>query len=106
MKDRGMIKWQPFDSVTSSKQMVQSILKEKSKVPKPNMSEEQMQEIEEKITEGFHTQSPLRIVYFWHGRYQVKQNLMILEIIPNQKKIIFEDHSFLYFEQILTVSLI
>ena len=26
MKDRGMIKWQPFDSVFSSKKMIQNIL--------------------------------------------------------------------------------
>ncbi len=104
MSDRGMIKWMPFDSVSSSKKMVQSILSEKSKIPKPKLSEEQLQELEEKIWEGFHNQIPLRIVYFFRGRYQVKQNLLILEIQIAHKCIRFEDQSILYFDQILKVS--
>ena len=74
MKDRGMIKWQPFDSLTSSKKMVQHILQEKNKMAKPILSQEQLEEIQTKIWEGFHTQIPLRIIYFFNGRYQVKQN--------------------------------
>ena len=38
MKDRGIIKWQPFDSLTSSKNMVQHILSEKEKIKKPVLS--------------------------------------------------------------------
>ncbi len=104
MKDRGMIKWMPFDSVSSSKKMVQSILLEKSKIQKPQLSEEQLFELEEKIWEGFHNQIPLRIVYFFRGRYQVKQNILILEIQTTKKCIRFEDQSILYFDQILKVS--
>ena len=104
MSGRGMRKWMPFDSVASSKKMVQSILSEKSKVSKPNLSEEQLKELEEKVWEGFHNQIPLRIVYFFRGRYQVKQNLLILEIQTVQKRIRFEDQSILYFDQILYVS--
>lgn len=103
MSDRGMIKWMPFDSVSSSKKMVQSILSEKSKVKKPNLSEEQLEELEQKIWEGFHNQIPLRIVYFFRGRYQVKTNLLIIEIQTTQKWIRLEDHSILYFDQILRV---
>ncbi|MCI8575904.1 MAG: YolD-like family protein [Bacilli bacterium] len=104
MRDRGMIKWQPFDSLTSSKQMVQHIMNEKNKVSKPVLSQEQMQEIEERICEGFHSQIPLRIIYYFKGRYQVKQDLLILDILPGQKKILFEDHSSLYFDQIIRVT--
>lgn len=102
--DRGMKKWMPFDSVTSSKQMVQHIIEEKSKVSRPSLSEEQKEEIERTIWEGFHNQVPLRIVYFFRGRYQVKQNLFILDIQLIDKKIILDDYSSLYFDQIIRVS--
>ena len=32
MHDRGMIKWMPFNSVVSSKEIINSILKDKSKI--------------------------------------------------------------------------
>lgn len=102
MSDRGMIKWLPFDSVTSSKKMVHSIMKEKNKITKPVLSEEQIKEIERGILEGFHNQNILRIVYFYRGSYQIKQGL-ILDLQENQKKIILEDHSSLYFDQIVQV---
>lgn len=104
MKDRGMIKWQPFDSLTSSKKMVQHILQEKNKIAKPILSQEQFEEIEAKIWEGFHSRIPLRIIYFFSGRYQVKQNLLIIDIQLGVKRILFEDHSSLYFDQIIRVT--
>jgi len=104
MKDRGMIKWQPFDSVTSSKKMIQHIMNEKSKIKKPVLSQEQLEDIQNKIWEGFHSQIPLRIIYFFDGRYQVKQNILISDIQLGFKKILFEDHSSLYFDQIIRVT--
>lgn len=104
MKDRGMIKWMPFNSVSSGKKMVQHILFEKSKVEKPRLSEEQMIELEEKILESLHNEIPLRVVYYFHGRYQVKQNTFVLKIETNKKRIRFSDQSILYFDQILRIS--
>lgn len=105
MRDRGMIKWMPFDSVTSSKKMVQNILLEKSKVSKSHLSEEQILEIEEKVWEGFHNQIPLNIIYYYQGQYRKKQNLLILDLQMDKKRMILEDHSILYFDQITGVSL-
>ena len=39
MHDRGMIKWMPFNSVVSSKEIINSILKDKSKISMPILSE-------------------------------------------------------------------
>ena len=43
--DRGMIKWQPFNSVYSSKKMMNSILKEKSKKEMPILSSDEIRTI-------------------------------------------------------------
>ena len=48
-KDRGIIKWLPFESLVSSKQVIDSILHEKNKIKKPILSLEQQQEISEKL---------------------------------------------------------
>lgn len=105
MKDRGMIKWQPFDSVFSSKKMVQNVIWEKSKVSKPCLSEEQMAEIEEKIWEGFHNQVRVTICYFFQNQYYKKQNMIISAIQLAQKRLLLSDHSLLYFDQIIWIQI-
>jgi len=104
MKDRGIIKWQPFDSLTSSKNMVQHILSEKEKINKPVLSEEQLREIQERLWEGFHNQIPLHITYFFKGKYQMKKNVIVLNISLRDKKILLEDYSSLYFDQIIGIT--
>ena len=47
--ERGIIKWMPFNSVISSKEVVNSILKEKSKIKMPILSEEQVINIEKTL---------------------------------------------------------
>ena len=49
MHDRGMIKWMPFNSVVSSKEIINSILKDKSKISMPILSEEQKDVNEQKL---------------------------------------------------------
>ena len=50
MHDRGMIKWMPFNSVVSSKEIINSILKDKSKISMPILSEEQKYVNEQKLS--------------------------------------------------------
>ena len=40
-KDRGMIKWMPFNSVVSNKEILYSLIKEKEKITKPHISEDE-----------------------------------------------------------------
>ncbi len=104
MSDRGMMKWQPFQSVCSSKKMVQHILEKKGKVKKPVLSEEQLKELEMRIWEGYHSQMELCIIYFFHGLFQVKKNIFISQILVGQKKILFSDGTSLFFDQIIQVN--
>ncbi len=103
MKDRGMIKWQPFQSVCSGSKMVLHILEKKNQCSKPILSEEQLRELENKLWEGYHNQMELCIVYFFQGKFQKKENILISKILVGQKKILFLDGSSLYFDQIIQV---
>ena len=57
MHDRGMIKWMPFNSVVSSKEIINSILKDKSKISMPILSEEQKNVNEQKLLIAYYSKS-------------------------------------------------
>ena len=50
--DRGIIKWQPFESLFSSQEIIKNLTLEKSKIAKPILSEEEISLLEEKIIEA------------------------------------------------------
>ena len=60
--DRGMVKWQPFDSLLSSKKVAREIIKEKNKVAMPTLSEDQLLNIEEKVLEAYYNGETVRLV--------------------------------------------
>ncbi len=65
--DRGMIKWQPFNSVINNKEVINSLLKEKNKKSKPIMSEEEINFLEEKIVNFYYTQTEVNVTYYKNG---------------------------------------
>ena len=58
--DRKMIKWEPFNSVISSSKMIKDVLKEKEKIKKPILSEEQLLLINNQILEYFQTKEQVQ----------------------------------------------
>ena len=73
MRDRGMLKWTPFDSVTSSKMQLQKLLKERQKVPMPILSEEQITTITETIYQAYQLGETVKIQYYKDGYYYLKE---------------------------------
>ena len=61
MHDRGMIKWAPFDSVTGTKKLCNDILKEKDYIEIPELSNEQLEEIENNILSSYYSKSNIMI---------------------------------------------
>ena len=55
MIDRGMIKWEPFNSVIPSSKVIKDVMKEKNKIKKPILSEDQLKIIEQKLIESFNS---------------------------------------------------
>jgi len=104
MNDRGIIKWQPFESVISSSVIAREIREEKSKIQKPILSEEQKIIIENNILEAFYENVPISILYFKDNHLYKKKN-KIIKIYPTNKKIIFDDYSYLYFNQIVNTTI-
>ena len=100
--DRGMVKWQPFDSLLSSKKVAKEIINEKSKVAMPTLSEDQLLNIEEKVLEAYYNGETVRLVYYRKGTYYTK-NSLIKYIDKYKKQLILNDGSILYFKQIVKI---
>lgn len=102
MKDRGMIKWQPFNSVISSKIIIDEIIDEKLKVKMPILSDEQIMDIENMLLESFTNQEIMEFYYFKNGKILKKINY-ITKIIYSTQKIVFNDNSALFFKQLINI---
>lgn len=103
-KDRGIIKWLPFESLTSSKNVVDTILYEKEKIQKPILSLEQLEEIEEKLIEAYYEQIKVTLKIYKNG-YITSVTSFILEINTTYKKITLTNKDKILFKQIIEVVL-
>lgn len=99
--DRGMIKWQPFNSVISNKQLVSEVLYEKSKINMPTLSEEQRKNIEQRLVLAFYECEAIKISYYYQGKiYELNET--IKKIDSTYRKIYFNNKTLL-FDQIVKV---
>lgn len=99
--DRGMIKWQPFDSVIPSKQIVNEILKQKSRIKIPNLSDEQKKIIEDKLILAYYENEEITLDFYYQGKIiQIKET--IKKIDSTYRKIYFKNNVLL-FDQIIKI---
>lgn len=99
--DRGMIKWQPFNSVVSSKEMINSLIAKRNKISMPYLSEEQKEYIEKKIILNYYEKKYTFIDYYCNDKI-VHASGYIKKIDPIYHKIYF-NHQILLFEQIIKI---
>lgn len=100
--DRGMIKWAPFNSVISNKEIIRTIQKEKAKVKMPYLSDEQKENIEHLLLEAFYEKRNILIEYYYDGKI-IKADGTIKKIDSTFHKIYFNNRC-LIFEQILKIT--
>lgn len=101
--DRGMIKWAPFNSVISNKYIINSLIKEKSKISQPILSNEEMLEIEEKIISAYYSKCCVTITYFQSG--YLENIVSKIKKIDKIYKIIYLENTSLFFKQIIDIKL-
>lgn len=100
--ERGMIKWQPFDSVISSKRMIHQLTEEKNKIRRPELSEEQITTIENLLFESFTNQEEI-LIYFYKGGKILHIFGFVIELNPTLNKVLLSNHSSLFFNQIVNI---
>lgn len=101
MNDRGMIKWQPFNSVINTRKLVDNLEEKRNLVQRPILSEEQLDEINNKIFYAYYNKTKVSIKYYLGGHIYTKEG-QINKIHIEQKYILLGNH-IIYFAQILSV---
>ena len=97
-----MNKWMPFNAVCDGNNLVDEIIYEKSKIRKPILSEDQLNNIQTKILESFNSKELIKIKYYMNNRiYELDS---IIKKIDNINKLIeFKNGKKLYFSQIINI---
>ena len=102
MNDRGIKKWQPFNSLGNTLKIKQELNKQKIKTSMPLLSEDQLEKIENNIKEAYYNKDLIIIHYYLNGNI-IKKQTKIKNINYNSKKIILSDNTILYYKQIIKV---
>ena len=102
MIDRGIIKWQPFNSCFSGINVINDITKEKDKFIYPTLSEDQLKIIEEKIKDAYILKLNINLKYFTDG--EIKFIVGKINYINFQEKKICLNNINIYFKQILDIN--
>lgn len=101
MIDRGIIKWQPFDSCFSSSKILKDINIKKNRERFPILSEDQLELLEEKIKEAYQLNESITINYFYNGKIlSISGNI---NFIDSQDKKIYLNNRIVYFKQIISI---
>ena len=100
-KNRGQIKWAPFNSVINTKDIIDDIYTNKVDIM-PTLSEEQTNNLEKKIINAYYEQVQINIKFFYNNK--------ILNSFGTIKKIDFTYHKIyfnnfvLMFDQIISLT--
>ena len=102
MIDRGIIKWQPFDSCYSGDNILRDLSKYKNKKILPVLSEDQLCILEEKIIDAYHLNEIINIEYFYNGKiYSINGKI---NAINTYDKKIYIKNQIIYFKQIINIT--
>lgn len=102
MQDRGYIKWAPFDSVISSKKVINDLMIQKRKISKPILSQDQIDYLNYKIFEAYTNHIKVNLLI-----YKNENIIKLIGYVNNinvSKKYITFNKTHIFFNQILKIS--
>lgn len=97
---RGMKKWLPFKSLNGQYQVLEEMEKERKKVSKPELSIDEIEEINLVLT-SLQRGDRVKVTYYQNGQI-VKRNFIFLKVDTYQKRLIGQGIS-LSFEDLLDI---
>lgn len=99
--DRGFIKWQPFNSVTSSKVILNSMTP-KEKVTKPFLFPEAQMELNSKINAAFYAKDLITIKYYEQNTIKTSK-VIITKLFPTSNTLELNHSKIISFNQIINI---
>lgn len=100
--NRGMVKWQPFSAVVPSSYIINKIVTDKNKIKKPELSEEQLENIEKLVIISYTNQEAFHFCYFYSGKKLIKYGF-VKEIDSIKKRILLNNGALIFFNQIISI---
>jgi len=101
MKDRGMIKWAPFNSVANVENIINKLEYKKRKVSKPVLSDDQTVRLNKVLLEAFQTKSIVLLKYYLDG-YSYFQRGGIERIDSNKRFFVINEKT-IFFSQLIAI---
>ena len=99
--DRGIIKWQPFNSCFNSEEVIKDLKIKKERKIFPTLSEDQINLISEEILTAYNLKLNIMIEYYYDGN--IKKITGKLNYLNKQDKKLLINNTYLYFKQILKI---
>lgn len=75
-KDRGIIKWLPFDALTGFRESINKLTKSRSKKVIPILSDDQILDLNYKIDEALSLNKEINLMYYENGFYKEVSGLI------------------------------
>ncbi len=69
-KDRGIIKWAPFDALISYQDVLKTMRYERDKQDKPMLSDDQYEMLNRMVTEAMLTHKEISVTYYEDGYFK------------------------------------
>ncbi|YCA45047.1 YolD-like family protein [Bacillus sp. JZ8] len=92
MKDRGMKKWRAFASIPEQYIGLQEIIYKQLEVPKPLLTEDQMEQMNQVLVEALYTNQKVYLTCYKHGKPITEKGF--IQFVDSSRDIfIFNDES-------------
>lgn len=89
-KGRGMVKWSPFAALTEQFAGIREIIKDKTKVERPSLTQEEQERIENILLCSLLSEEEILITYYEDG-FLLTSYMTVIDIDPLNKSIICTD---------------
>lgn len=76
-QDRKMLKWLPFDALPEQHGYLKAVYEAFETITKPELLQDQVDYLNYRMQEAFHTQEMIQITYFKDGKLWVKKGHII-----------------------------
>ena len=100
--DRGFIKWQPFNSVISSKTILNNYKNNETK-EKPILFPEKTEILNELIKEAYYSRNKIKITIYEQNKIKSFETI-IYKINPSNNTIELNNHKIITFSQIININ--
>lgn len=82
-EDRGMKKWRAFATLPEQYIGLQKIIDKQLEIPKPHLTEEQMEQMNYILAEALHTRKTAHITYYKHGKHVTETG--VIEFVDSSR---------------------